>query len=50
MTPLRTLAMAPNNLLLRAVNDKVHAPHRRGSFKTGGRAPQVRRTAAEQGR
>ena len=39
-----------NNLLLRAVTDKVHAPDCCGNFKVGGFAPHVGRAAAEQGR
>ena len=39
-----------NNLLLRAVIDKVHAPDCRGDFKVGGCAPHAGRAAAEQGR
>ena len=41
---------APNNLLLRAVSDKVHAPNRCGSFKVCCCAPHAGRAAAEQGR
>jgi hypothetical protein len=41
---------SPNNLLLRADFDKVHAPYRHLSIWCSGSAPQVRRAAAEQGR
>jgi hypothetical protein len=42
--------VTPNNLLLRAMNDKVHAPGCWGSVEGGGHAPRLRPVAAEQGR
>lgn len=41
---------SPNNLLLRAVCDKVRAPNRSGPTKVSACALQVGRAAAEQGR
>lgn len=39
-----------NYLLLRTVNDKVHAPDCRGGIRVGGLVPHAGRAAAEQGR
>lgn len=40
--------MPANNLLLRSVNDKVHAPVCRDGFTVGGSAPHLRSAATEQ--
>jgi hypothetical protein len=47
---MRVHGVPPNNLLLRAGFDKVHAPYRHLGTWRSGSAPQVRRAAAEQGR